>query len=299
MATFELTRAAGDRLLAGAEAAAVAAAERAGVVVRELIEVPDLVEVARLLRSIWGASEDTGPPLNRDTLRALAHAGNYVAGAYDQAGLRGALVAFLGDNDGGPHLHSHILGVRHASAARGTGFALKLHQRAWALGRGHDVVEWTFDPLVRRNAFFNLTKLAGDLHRYHRDFYGVMGDAQNGDDDSDRVGVRWNLRSERVVAAAAGEPPVPLSAGCGAPPQVVLALDGRGGPRLTPPREKATTLVLQLPEDIVALRRSDPAVARSWRRALRETLTGALEVGYRCEGVTRDGEYVLSGHQPS
>jgi predicted GNAT superfamily acetyltransferase len=48
-----------------------------------------------------------------------------------------------------------------------------------------------------------------------------------------------------------------------------------------------------VPEDIVALRRSDPALARSWRNALRRKLTGAIAAGYTVTGATRSGWYVL------
>ncbi len=299
MAAIEVSGAADRELAASAEATSLWAARRAELSIRELADVNDLGDVTELLRSIWGSTDDTGPPINRDLLRALALAGSYVAGAYDSSGLRGALVGFLGDHEDGPHLHSHILGVRPSHSGRGVGFALKLHQRAWAVARNHSTVEWTFDPLVRRNAFFNLTKLGADLHRYHVNLYGVMGDAQNGPDDSDRVMVRWNLRSERVMAAAAGAPAQPMAKGQNGPEaHVALAVDADGGPLLRPAVSAATTLLLLLPDDIVDLRRAQPQLARRWRRALRDALTTALATGYQCDGVTRAGEYVLTRRTP-
>ena len=86
---------------------------------------------------------------------------------------------------------------------RHVGFALKLHQRAWALLRGVSEIAWTFDPLVSRNAYFNLVKLGAQPAEYLPNFYGTMLDTINGDDDSDRLLVRWRLRSPHVVAAAA------------------------------------------------------------------------------------------------
>jgi predicted GNAT superfamily acetyltransferase len=282
-------------ILASAAAVGLWAQRRAGVTVRELSDVADLQAVTDMLGEIWGPTDDIGPPVKSDLLRALAHARNYVAGAFDDNdALRGALVGFLGEDDDGVHLHSHILGVAATGVSRGVGFALKLHQRAWALGRGHDVVEWTFDPLVRRNAFFNLTKLGGELHSYHVNFYGAMGDVQNGDDDSDRVTLRWNLRADRVVAAAAGVPRVPQPHRNGSSPEVVLALGDEGQPVIREPSGDGAALILQLPEDIVALRRARPDLGHAWRRALRDSLTGALASGYHCDGLTRAGEYVLT-----
>jgi predicted GNAT superfamily acetyltransferase len=48
-----------------------------------------------------------------------------------------------------------------------------------------------------------------------------------------------------------------------------------------------------VPEDIVAIRRAEPAVARSWRLALRRALVDAVDAGYRVHGATRTGWYVL------
>ena len=101
-------------------------------------------------------------------------------------------------------LHSHIAGVAGSVRGRNIGFALKLHQRAWALRRGVSAVAWTYDPLVRRNAYFNLVKLAARPAEYLPNFYGGMHDAINGGDDSDRALVHWVLDDASVVAACVG-----------------------------------------------------------------------------------------------
>src|SRR5699024_8773798 len=103
---------------------------------------------------IW-RPDPANPPVTTELLRALTKAGNYVTGAYDGAELIGACVGFFGE-PAGAALHSHIAGVTGAARGRHVGFALKLHQRAWALRRGVREIAWTFDPLIRRNAYFNL-----------------------------------------------------------------------------------------------------------------------------------------------
>src|SRR5206468_9447310 len=146
------------------------------------------------------------PPVGSDTLRALAHSGNYVAGAFIEGRLIGGLVGWLG---GTPphelHMHSHILGVLPGNETRGLGFELKQHQRGWCLGRGVNVMEWTTDPLVRRNAHFNLTKLGAEAPDYLVNVYGQMRDGINAGEESDRLLIRWHLDSERAEAAAAGK----------------------------------------------------------------------------------------------
>ncbi|STS10865.1 Uncharacterized conserved protein [Gordonia bronchialis] len=98
------------------------------------------------------------PPVSTDMLRALSHAGNYVAGAFIGDHLAGGSVGFFGAPVGHT-LHSHITGVSKRGRGHNVGYALKMHQRTWALHRGLRTITWTFDPLVARNAYFNITKL--------------------------------------------------------------------------------------------------------------------------------------------
>ena len=278
-------------LLAQADRSAGRAAAAAGVVVSTLGDLGSLRRAEALLAQTW--SREAGPPVNLDVLRALSHAGSYVAGALAGEELIGAVAGFFGERDGAIYLHSHILAVSEGRRARGVGLALKLHQRSWALARGIDLVTWTFDPLVRRNAYFNLTKLGADLQEYRVGFYGAMDDAINGGDDSDRALTAWRLTSARAIAAGDGgwtEPDVAALRHRGV--TVALSAGDDGRPRLG--ERWGSQLLCQIPDDIVALRRADPQAAMSWRRALRDVLTEALAGGYRVGGVSRSGWYLLA-----
>ena len=153
------------------EDAVFAAAARAGVTLRELTEMEEIHAVVQLLVDVWGRSDN--PPVTAELLRAFGKTGNYVAGAYVGDRLVGTCIGFHSDPSARV-LHSHIAGVAPGMAGRSVGFALKLHQRAWALQRGVEVIEWTFDPLVARNAYFNLVKLAAVPAEYLTNFYGPM-----------------------------------------------------------------------------------------------------------------------------
>jgi predicted GNAT superfamily acetyltransferase len=76
------------------------------------------------------------------------------------------------------------------------------------------------------------------------------------------------LRSDKAVGAAAGRP--------------------------LEPRDHPGMLRVQVPEDIVAIRRDDAAAALRWRMQVREALGGAMSRGYHVDGFTRAFEYVLS-----
>jgi predicted GNAT superfamily acetyltransferase len=178
--------------MGGCHAEHVAVTVARDVEVHAVDGVAELRAVEALFAAIWRTGPDR-PPVNADVLRALAHTGCYVAGAYLGDRLVGASAGFLGGADGDLHLHSHITGVDPAFQGRHIGQALKLHQRAWCLDRGIDVVTWTFDPLVRRNGWFNLHRLGADIVEFHRDFYGDMSDGVNAGEPSDRCVVRWRL----------------------------------------------------------------------------------------------------------
>jgi len=254
------------------------------VVVRELHEVGEYLQVVRLFGDIWGPGAQ---PVTIEMMRALAHSGNYVAGAFDGEHLVGASVAFLG-TPAGEVLHSHITGAR---AGRGIGLALKRHQREWALRRGITRITWTFDPLVRRNAHFNLAKLGARPEEYLTAFYGPMEDAINAGDETDRMLAVWRLDAPHVVAAARDEAcPVAV------PPDAVVGLESNQG-RPVPGRTDADTVLVAVPPDIEAMRRRDPGAAKAWRYALRDTLGGLLATGAKVTGFHDKTYYVIDRSQ--
>jgi predicted GNAT superfamily acetyltransferase len=278
-------------LAATATTDALAAADAAGVHVRELHDVAELRQVSRLFQEIWRPAPDSPPPASAELLVALAHAGNYVAGAWAGERLAGACVGFL-SAPSRRALHSHIAGVAPGTQRRGVGFALKLHQRAWALGHGLPLAVWTFDPLVARNAWFNLTKLGAEAGEYLPDFYGPMTDAINAGDASDRLLVTWRLDDPRVAAACAGSPAEPDAEALRAAGAVV-ALDEDAGGLPAAAAGGGPVLLVRVPGDVEGLRGRDPAAASRWRHAVREVLGGLLAGGATVTGFARPGFYVV------
>jgi predicted GNAT superfamily acetyltransferase len=278
-----------DQAAQVADTAALAAA----VTVRELTDLLELQDVVRLFSAIWG--RDANPPMTVELLRAFTKAGNYVGGAFDETseGVRmvGACVGFF-HAPAEDALHSHIAGVGPGLNGRHVGFALKLHQRAWALRRGVSEIAWTFDPLVSRNAYFNIVKLGAHPDEYLPNFYGTMLDSINGDDDSDRLLVRWRLRSPQVVAACSGRhTPAAVTDELAAGATVGLGVSDSGEPE--PGVLEGATVLVAVPRDIGAFRADDPQLAARWRVAVREALGPLLSSGGRIEGFDRSGWYVI------
>ena len=256
------------------------------VVVRQLTEISELLAVQRLYESIWKPTGDGGaPPVSAELLRAMTKAGSYVAGAFDGEALVGACIGFCSPPAMGA-LHSHIAGVAAGMRGRNVGYALKLDQRTWALERGLTEISWTFDPLVRRNAYFNLVKLAADATEYLPDFYGHMDDHINGGGETDRLLVRWRIGSPEVVSACAGQPRTVSATGV-----VGLGISEDGLP--VRGVTSGGTVLVAVPPDVETLRATNPAAAHEWRHAVREVLGDLLADGARVTGFDRSGWYVV------
>lgn len=258
--------------------------------IRELTTREEFIGLGLLFAEVWGSPGE--PPMSPDLLTAMAHSGVYIGGAFAGDAMIGGLVGWLGVRSGELLMHSHILGVLPGDQTRGLGFDLKQHQRRWCLERGVKVMEWTTDPLVRRNAYFNLTKLGAEANEYLVNFYGEMRDGINAGEESDRLLIRWSLDSEKAQQAAEGNA-IELDAESLRrwATDAIVRVDPAGEPVVG--SSGARVLICQVPEDIVAMRSSDPARARRWRIALRDALGGAMTRGYRVRGATRSGWYVL------
>ncbi|MFI9379929.1 GNAT family N-acetyltransferase [Kutzneria sp. NPDC052558] len=260
------------------------AAERAGVTVRTLHELPDLDQIIALYDEVW-RPDPANRPLNLELLKVFSHLGSYVAAAYRDERMVGATVAFFGPPDT-RSLHSHITGVLPDGQARGVGFALKTHQRAWALDNGVRTVGWTFDPLVSRNAHFNLGKLGARCRVYLESFYGDMPDELNAGDETDRLLLDWELADPAVARALDGHPVERV-------PDATVALDIGADQRPVPGEIEGRHVEVRIPDDIYAVRKARPETALRWRLAVRDVLGGLLAEGAVIVGFSRDGGYLL------
>jgi predicted GNAT superfamily acetyltransferase len=241
----------------------------------------ECTELVDLFDRIWG-SDVPGAVVDLGVVVALASSGNPVTLARLDDETVGGALGFFGPP--GAPLHSHVVGVLPGAARRGLGREIKLDQRQWTLE--HDVhrMTWTYDPLIARNAHFNIVKLGALPVRYHPDHYGPMNDGLNLGQPSDRLLVEWDLDPEP------GTEPIPPGSGH-------LALDNAGerpGAWTAPPAAYDGPVRVGIPRDIESLRRSDPGLATAWRQETRLAFTRLLDEGWRVTGFDRDACYVLT-----
>ena len=228
--------------------------------VRELDNLQDQDFGRNIFDITW--SMDAGTEITPNLLQAMVHSGSYLSGAFIDNKIVGAAFAFPATN-GGLHLHSHMTAVLPEFRDKGVGYALKIDQWNWAKKKNYSHLSWTFDPLVRRNAKLNIAKLGVDISAYHPNFYGDMPDALNAGDESDRLMVSWRTD-----------------------------IDAPKARELITKRETVDILI-EIPEDIVAIRSKNQSESIKWRRQVREQFMAALEKNGKVIGFSSNNEYVV------
>jgi predicted GNAT superfamily acetyltransferase len=175
-----------------------------GIQIRFMEDAEEMGVCVELQQRIWGyAPIDTVP----DQIFIVAKkTGGQVMAAYDAEKPVGFALAFAAARDGVGYLHSHMVGVVEEYQNRGVGRLLKMAQRAGALERGINLIEWTFDPLQLKNAHFNLERLGAIVRHYIPNLYGRTSSPLHAGLPTDRLVAEWWVCSQRVQDALEGRP---------------------------------------------------------------------------------------------
>jgi len=175
---------------------------------------------------------------------------------------------------GGERRRRHMLGVLPKYRNEGVGRLLKLAQRQDGLAREVDLIEWTFDPLEIKNAYFNIERLGAIIRRYVVNQYGTTTSPLHGGLPTDRCIAEWWIQTPRVRAIVAGEP---------------------GKPEPVEAR-------IAVPATIATLRHDDPAAAREIQARVTEEFMDCFDRGLAVIGFERTAEagtYLLGPWQSS
>jgi predicted GNAT superfamily acetyltransferase len=235
--------------------------------IRPLTEREDLKSVVRLQRQIWGFEDVDLIPLRLFVVASKI--GGQVYGAFDGTQLIGFCMAIPGLKPGGhTYLHSHMLGVLPEYRNARVGRSLKLAQRDDALSRGIDLIEWTFDPLEIKNAFFNMERLGAIVRRYVPNQYGTTSSPLHGGLPTDRCIAEWWLSG----------------------PRVKTILEGKRF-EINPVEER-----IAIPSGIATIRANDPPCARDIQQKACEQFRAAFDRGLAVIGFEKSeqaGTYLL------
>ncbi len=266
-----------------------------------LVDTPeDMARVELLQAAVWPGADLEVVPAH--VLLTVAHNGGLVAGAFDGDRCAGFVWGFPGfdERTTPPRLKhcSHQLGIHPDYRLSGLGFALKRRQWGFVRQQGLDLITWTYDPLMARNARLNIGKLGAVCSTYRRDEYGPLRDALNAGLPTDRFQVDWWLSSERVTARMLGpQPPVPkladlLAAGA----RLLNPPSPDGAPQ--PPEPDLTAafpdaILVEIPPDFLALKAEDAGLALAWRLGTRAAFEGLFGQGYAVTDFLREQSRAL------
>jgi len=175
---------------------------RDGLLIRPCHGIEEFEACVRIEREVWKSSDIDVVPI--PLFVVASETGGQVLGAFYGADLVGFTLAIAGWRARKPFLHSHMTAVLDGHRDHGVGRRLKLYQRKDALARGISLVEWTFDPLVTKNAYFNFMRLGAIARRFLPNAYGITTSPLHGSLPTDRLVAEWHLRSDRVLRAMAG-----------------------------------------------------------------------------------------------
>jgi predicted GNAT superfamily acetyltransferase len=179
------------------------------IMIRTLRSLAEFEQCIQLQKDVWGDSDRELVP--QHIFVVVAKTGGQLFGAYEGEKLVGYLLGMPGLRDGKGYIHSHMAGVLPAYQNCGIGRKLKLAQRDDALARGIELIEWTFDPLRLRNAYFNLVRLGAVVRNYLPNVYGQVSSHLDGGRPTDRLLAEWWINSPRVAKILAGDLHVPAS----------------------------------------------------------------------------------------
>ena len=173
--------------------------------IRPLRTHDEFVEAVGLQQLIWGFDEVELIPVR--LFVTATKVGGQAFGAFDKNCMIGFCLAIPGIKAGGKsYLHSHMLGVKSEYRNSGVGRLLKLEQRKEALARGIELMEWTFDPLEIKNAYFNIERLGCIIRRYVLNQYGTTSSKLHAGLPTDRCVPEWWMATPRTEAIINGAP---------------------------------------------------------------------------------------------
>ena len=256
-----------------------------GLVLRPLVSTADYDEAVALQDDIWGAGFSDRVPAS--ILRVAQKVGGVTAGAFDARGrMLGFVFGLTGVRDGTLVHWSDMLAVREEARGMRLGERLKHYQRDIVRAMGVEKMFWTFDPLVARNAHFNLNRLGASIAEYLPNFYGSnTGSILHGALPTDRFVAEWPIGG----AAPQGGATSPRAPGTRAPAEAPVATTVTGDEiRNVTPFPDAPLVLVPVPSDIESVLLSHPDQALTWRLATRAAVTHYLGRGYRVTGFRRN-----------
>lgn len=257
--------------------------DSAGIEIRPLQSRDELQACVALQRETWGSDFSDTVPLS--ILKVSQRVGGVAAGAFSPANeLLGFVFGLTGVERGRIVHWSDMLAVVPEARNLGLGRRLKEYQRTVVRELGGDVIYWTYDPIVARNAHLNFNVLGARVSEYVVDMYGITDSVLHGGIPTDRLVVAWPTRDADIDANLAAVRRTRSHDDCREAPIVTAEwVAGANGASILP-----ACLRVQMPAAGDALMAAGGEAALVWRTQVRDALQWCLAAGYSITAVDID-----------
>ena len=259
--------------------------------IRPLRTMAECHAAAVLQREVWGGDYTDVVPAT--LLHVVDYIGGLAAGAFDASGeLLGFVFGVSGVRDGDLVHWSHMLGVRASARNLGLGRRLKEYQRDTLRAIGVKRILWTFDPLMAKNAYFNLNRLGAKVVEYVPDMYGTSTSPLHLGMPTDRL-----IVCLETAVHFPGPGSIPIE-----PAPILTAFPRRNDVTVVRGERPPERALIEIPAEVLDVLAKSPTSARTWRLAVRDYFEWALARGYSVAGMHRDSAadrsfYVLEREQ--
>lgn len=240
--------------------------------IRALKAVSEYHDCEELQKSVWQFPDRDIIPTNE--LITIQRSGGIVLGAFLNRKMIGFVFGFPGIKNGQLIHSSRMVAVLPQYRNSNIAYRLKIAQRAFALKQGIKLITWTFDPLQSINAYFNIEKLGIIIREYYVNLYGTSTSILNKGLDTDRFLAEWWIGKPIPIIKSQ----IPTIQNIVNPTRY----NKNGWLVCEKPRLNLKTkhLFVEIPSDIMSLKKVDMKLAHDWRMRTRLIFTTYFRKGY-------------------
>lgn len=259
---------------------------------RLLRTADEMEDAVRLQQIYWGEHHENLVPAHM--LLSIVNYGGHVIAALDGSEIVGVLIGFLGvdlpDSDASVHAANRLLimskrmVVLPAYRGQKIGETLKLMQRDAARKLGIQLVTWTFDPVLSRNAYLNLHKLRAVGQAYKVDYFGSAGGHPSL--TADRLVVNWWVNHPSQTQRNEPDRDAPI-----------INTAEREGALFVPAEtielpSDLPQLLLEVLPNFYEIEAESPVLAAAWRDHMRAAFQQTMAAGYIATDMLRRDDRV-------
>jgi len=261
-----------------------------GVTIRHVSTHDEFAACVELQAATWGpAFRETVPAT---ILKVSQRLGGVTAGAFASDGtLLGFVFGMTGIERGAIVHWSDLLAVRVGMQNHGLGRRLKEFQREAVRSLGATRIYWTYDPLVARNAHFNLNRLGVRVAEYVPDMYGTnTGSELHSGVGTDRFIVDWPIGPPRHARPGTPHEVKPGEGSLHDTPILNARTEDGRDPDVARFSAFLPPIVrIEIPHDIFSVLAESATRAARWRKTTRLAFQWALASGYTVERFEHNG----------